>query len=314
MVMSVMPSAPIVVGFDGSARGEDALALGGLLAALLDAPLVAACVWSRPALTRPDDALAHVLRRDAEEIADEAVLRTGVEIAEAIAVEAPSVPRALGALAARRGAQLIVVGSSRRGRLGRVVAGSVPERLVHDAVTVAVAPAGWSIGAPRVLGSIGVGFDGGVESRAALQLAAALARAAEAPLRVIGVIGSRLVALVPVAMNDVSHAAHLAAIEEREQIAVHETVAALRDDGVDAVAEPHFGEPAATLTARSGQLGLLVLGSHAYGSLRRAIYGSVSTRLLRAAACPLIVLPAKVPPQTADDAVQVTSAAGELRR
>lgn len=313
--MSGMPSAPIVVGFDGSARGEDALALGGLLAALLDAPLVAACVWSRPALTRPDDALAHVLRRDAEEIADEAALRTGVEIAEAIAVEAPSVPRALGALAAQRGAQLIVVGSSRRGRLGRVVAGSVPERLVHDsAVAVAVAPAGWSIGAPRALGSIGVGFDGGVESRAALQLAAALARAAAAPLRVIGVIGSRLVALVPVAMNDVSHAAHLAAIEEREQIAVHETVAALRDDGVDAVAEPHFGEPAATLTARSGQLGLLVLGSHAYGSLRRAIYGSVSTRLLRAAACPLIVLPAKVPPQTADDAVRVTSGAREVRR
>lgn len=288
---------PIVVGFDGTARGEDALALGGLLAALLDAPLLAACAWSRPALTGPDDALAHVLRRDAEAIADEAVARSGVAVAEALAIEAPSAPRALAALAHERHAQLIAVGSSRRGRLGRVVAGSVPERLVHDGhVPVAVAPAGWSIGAPPVLASIGVGFDGGVESRAALRLAAVLARAAKAPLRVIGVIGSRLVGLVPVAMTDASRAAYLAAIEEREQLAVHETVAALRSDGVDAVAEPHFGEPAATLTARSGRLGLLVLGSHAYGSLRRALYGSVSTQLLRAAACPLMVVPAGTEP------------------
>ncbi len=73
---------------------------------------------------------------------------------------------------------------------------------------------------------------------------------------------------------------------------MHETVAELRAAGVAAVAEPHFGEPAATLTAQSGQLGLLVLGSHAYGSLHRALFGQLSTQLLLRAACPLIVVPA----------------------
>lgn len=288
-----MTAPALVVGFDGSARGEDALALGDLLAALLDAPLLAACVWSRPALTGPDDPLTDALRHDAQEVAREAAARSSTARAEALAVEAPSPSRALARLARDRHAQLIVVGSSRRGRLGRVVTGSVPERLVHDGrVPVAVAPAGWSIGAPPALGSIGVGFDGGAESRAALRLGALLARTAGVPLRLIGVLGSRWAALVPAVLSDPARAAHLAAIEEREQLALHEAAAALRDAGVDAVAEPHFGAPAAMLTADSGRVGLLLLGSHAYGALRRALYGSVSTQLLRTAASPLIVVPA----------------------
>ncbi len=114
-----------------------------------------------------------MLHRDAQEIADEAAVRTGVEVAEAIAIEGAIGAHALAALARHaarswsRSARADAAGS------GRVVAGSVPERLVHEGgAAVAVAPAGWSIGAPATVGSVGVGFDGGVESQAALRLGA----------------------------------------------------------------------------------------------------------------------------------------------
>lgn len=282
--------APIVVGFDGSARSEDAIELGSLLAELLAAPLVAVCAWRRPALSGPDDALTKVLRDESERIAGQAARMARVPIEAARAVEEVSAPRALARAAEERDAGLIVVGSSHRGALGRVLAGSVPERLLHDGgAAVAVAPAGFVTGEPPRLTSVGVGFDGGPESHVALALGVALARAAHVPLRVIGVIGTQLAGLIPAALNDAARAGHLAAIEERERIAVRETVAQLRD--VEAVAEPRFGEPVASLRARSHELGLLVVGSHAYGALRRALHGSVSTDLMRASACPLIVIP-----------------------
>lgn len=280
----------IVVGFDGSPRGEDALELAGLLGRLSGARIVAASVYSPPALSSEDDVLARVLREEAEEIAAQAVRLCPQPIAEAVAVEEVLPARGLQQLARERDADLIVVGSSHRGRRGRITAGSVPEQLLHDGeCAVAIAPAGYVTGEETRLATIGVGFDGGGGSRAALEVAVTLARAAGARLSVIGVIGTRLGALVP-GTRAVPHAAYLRDIEQRERLAVDEAAAGL--EGIEATAEPRLGEPvAATLTARSRELDLLVLGCHGYGLLRRLFHGSVSTALARAAACPLIVMP-----------------------
>jgi len=290
--MTGLTSPTIVVGFDGSARGEDAIELGSLLADLLSARMVAVCAWSRPALSGAGDALTRVLREEAERIAGQAVRMASTPVEAAIAVEEVAPARALARVAAEREASLVVVGSSHRGTLGRLAVGSVPERLLHeDGVAVAVAPAGYVTGEPPALSSVGVGFDGSPSAQAALALAAVIARAARVPLRVFGVIGPELVGPFPATLNTDARAAHIAAIRAREQIALEHAVAELRGAGLEIVVEPRLGDPASSLEARSRELGLLVLGSHGYGALRRVLHNSVSTHLTRSAACPLIVVP-----------------------
>lgn len=284
----------IVAGFDGSPRAEDALELAALLGRISGANVLAATVYSPPALSSEHDALARFLREQAEQIAEQARRLCSQPLADAVAVEEGLPARGLERFARDRGADLIVVGSSHRGTLGRITAGSVPERLLHDAVCpVAIAPAGYVTGEEPRLASIGVGFDGSIEAHAALDAGVQLARASGAELRVIDVIGTRLGALIPSPAGAVPHADYLRAIEERERLALEETVGALTD--VSAFAESPLGDRIAALSAYSRQLDLLVLGSHGYGALRRLLHGSVSTALTRAAACPLLVLPALRP-------------------
>ena len=63
--------------------------------------------------------------------------------------QATSIPSGLMELASEHGADIVVVGSSSSGLLGRIALGSVTDRLVHTAeVPVAIAPA-WLSGEPR---------------------------------------------------------------------------------------------------------------------------------------------------------------------
>jgi nucleotide-binding universal stress UspA family protein len=55
------------------------------------------------------------------------------------------------------------------------------------------------------------------------------------------------------------------------------------------LAEGHPAEVLAEIASADG--GVLVLGSRAYGPLRRVLLGSVATPLVRSAPCPLIVHP-----------------------
>ena len=51
------------------------------------------------------------------------------------------------------------------------------------------------------------------------------------------------------------------------------------------------GDPAQALAAQTGTLDLLVAGSRGYGPLRAVMTGGVTGRVLRDAACPVVVLP-----------------------
>jgi hypothetical protein len=73
----------------------------------------------------------------------------------------------LHALAEREGAALIVVGSSHRSRIGRILVGGTGERLLSGAsAPVAVAPSGYAVDRPVQV--VGCGFDGSQQSRRAL--------------------------------------------------------------------------------------------------------------------------------------------------
>ncbi len=52
------------------------------------------------------------------------------------------------------------------------------------------------------------------------------------------------------------------------------------------------GNPAAVLARASRGAELLIVGSHGYGAVRRAILGSVAQECIQTATCPVVVVPA----------------------
>jgi nucleotide-binding universal stress UspA family protein len=60
---------------------------------------------------------------------------------------------------------------------------------------------------------------------------------------------------------------------------------------VTVAAEAVEGDPAAVLTHAARDADLLVLGSHGHGRLFHAVLGSVSEQCIRAAVCPVVVVP-----------------------
>lgn len=119
----------------------------------------------------------------------------GVDLASACGGEvqtlnAPSSPaRALHDTATSARADLIVVGSSHRGPVGRVLLGSVAERLLSGApCAVAIAPRGYAGRESRRLQRIVVAFDGSPEAHPALGTACALAGRTRGSVRALTVI------------------------------------------------------------------------------------------------------------------------------
>jgi nucleotide-binding universal stress UspA family protein len=56
-------------------------------------------------------------------------------------------------------------------------------------------------------------------------------------------------------------------------------------------ADAHVGSPAVELASASEELDLLVCGSRGRGPAKALLLGSVTERLLRSAACPLLIVP-----------------------
>jgi nucleotide-binding universal stress UspA family protein len=230
-----MTSHPkIVVGIDGSPRGEDAVAFATVLARTVGTGLLLTYVYG-PHETLAD---AHALldpRRDA----------LSAIVTEVTAYADPSPARGLARVAAARNADIIVVGSSHRAGIGLVVPGSTGERLLHDSDrAIVVVPRYLRVPRPEPLAHIGCGYDGSTQSEAALATAAALTRAGAAELDVISTTN---------------------------------------------------GDPAPALADRSRELDLLVLGSRGKSPVNAAVTGSVSTHVIRDAACPVLVVTHAVP-------------------
>lgn len=78
--------------------------------------------------------------------------------------------------------------------------------------------------------------------------------------------------------------------EHRE---IQERVSALRADGLEAHALLVQGATVEKILAEAHRLGagLIVMGSHGRGGLRRALVGSVSEGVLHRAPCPVLIVP-----------------------
>jgi nucleotide-binding universal stress UspA family protein len=274
-----MTSHPrILVGLDGTPRGEDAVAFATVLARMVGTGLLLAYVY------RPEERLAdaHALldpRRDAI---------TGVT-AEVTAYCDASPSRGLARIADARRADIIVVGSSHRAGIGLMLPGSTGERLLHDSArAVAIVPRCWRPPHTGPLLRIGCGYDRSSHSQAALATATGLARIAGGELDVIHAFWSSALA-GPVGI------AVLTDLESRARTDVADAVRALPVD-VAAHQTAIVDDPVRALVTSSREHDVLVLGSRGKGPLNATVTGSVSTHVIREAACPVLVVTHAAPP------------------
>ena len=194
-------------------------------------------------------------------------------------IYAPSVGRGLHELVDGADADLLVVGSSRRGLLGRMMLGDdTSDALNGVPCAVAIAPLGYA-DHPRTRGEIGVAYNGSAESQDALAIARSLA----------GEFGAKLSAFEAISVPAYVSAPGAGAAGEMLPLLVEEArerIAALGQVEAHAV----YGMAAEELALYSASLDLLVVGSRGYGPLGRLVHGSVSRQIARSARCPVLVL------------------------
>ncbi len=196
--------------------------------------------------------------------------------------------KALGGMAERGEADLIVLGSTHRAALGSVAPGSVAEHLLKGArARLVIAPKGYAEGDfAKRLHVVAVGFDGMAESHAALSEAAELARRAGASMRVIAVT-------TPTPPMGAAAAAQAAAqdVGPDFQTRLHDAVGELPTE-LRALPILEHGDPVERLLDRADEgVDLLVLGSRGFGPVMRLLIGSVSARVIREAPCPVMIVP-----------------------
>jgi nucleotide-binding universal stress UspA family protein len=224
---------------------------------------------------------------DARVLAELIVERDGGEL-KVVHVEKGSPADALQALAEKGEADLIVLGSTHHAHLGSVSPGSVAEHLLHGArCRLIIAPKGYGEAdhAEDRLRVAAVGFNGMAESFAALEEAAKLASKFGGSLRVIGVA-------TPMPAAGTAAAAQAGAEAGPDfQTQINDAVAELPTE-VRALPVYERGDPVEKLLdAAEMGVDLLVLGSRGFGPVMRLLVGSVSSRVIREAPCPVLVVP-----------------------
>ena len=275
----------VLVGVDGKPNGRDAIALAAQLVDA-DGRLTLAHVHSGG--LRPSHAISPGLVRE-ERDASEQLLETeraaaGVS-AELISIVELTVGRGLHLRAEEQGADLIVVGSSSRGALGRAMLGDDTRAALNGARSaVAIASLGYAERSAPI-SRIGVAYNGSTESEAALALARELAANTKASLQALEVVSIPTYAytgLVAPALGD--------GIEEM----IEEARTRMgKLPGVDGRAV--YGLTGEELAAFGDQVDILVTGSRGYGPARRLVLGSTSDYLQRHARCSLLVLTRSAP-------------------
>jgi nucleotide-binding universal stress UspA family protein len=233
-----------------------------------------------------------MLREEAEEMLRAAAATHSAPAMETRVVTSSSPARGLHELAEKERTDLIVVGSSHRGKLGRLLMGAVPERLLNGApCAVAVAPLGFRERSDPGLGDVAVGLDGSPESRHALAFARSLAAGLGAKLHVLAVLEPEIV----FGYTGAAAAYDRGELAEAQKDFLEKEVARAVDGspaGLEAKGEVLSGSAAEALASRAEQgIDLLVMGSRGYGPVRKVLLGSVSARLARDAPCSLLVVP-----------------------
>lgn len=278
----------ILIGYDGSPEGDDALGLGRVLGGALEARTMVATVIRHARHGEKESELEEAVGKFCEPLFSSARERlNGAEVDERPLID-DSRPHAIYELADWEKPSLIVIGSTKRGPAGRVLVGSLGVSLLSGApCAVAVAPRGYAEGEPR-LERIGVAVDGSSECWRALAAGAALAGRLNQPLRMISVmeqphymLGGLLSPLGPEEYREQK--------QEQAEKVFGEAEERMSDDLPTERILLH-GDPAEAIGEAASDLDLLIVGSRAYGPIKGALLGSVSSKLMSTAPCAVMVV------------------------
>ncbi|HEY7933330.1 MAG TPA: universal stress protein [Solirubrobacteraceae bacterium] len=282
--------ANVIVGVDGQPSGHDAIVLA---AQLMDPD----GQLSLANIHHYDEAISSALGTDqltsklhlkSMELLEHE--RTAASIDALLLSEpAPSTGAGLHHLIETHHADLLVIGSCRRGFIGRIFLGDDTRAALSGAAcAVAVAPSGYahSVESDQIA-VIGVGYDGSAESDQALALARSLARMHGARIQALMVMGIPPSACMQPEPLGFGLTAPFASLETLDAVldCAKEQMDALQEVEGHAV----WGLAGEELAAFSGQVDLLVVGSRQYGPLQRLMLGSASKHLVRTARCPLLL-------------------------
>jgi nucleotide-binding universal stress UspA family protein len=185
-------------------------------------------------------------------------------------------------LAERLRADLLVVGSTEHGLVGRVLMGEDARGGLSGApCAVAIASRGHRH-PPHELETLGVGYDAWPESELALAAARELAASHQATIWALQILP------VDDAADDPPGPADW---PDDTRLRVYHTIARLRGLGDDVEGDAVYGKPGEELVRFGEHLDLLLIGSRGYGPLGRLFHGGLSDYLSRHAPCPLLILP-----------------------
>jgi nucleotide-binding universal stress UspA family protein len=189
------------------------------------------------------------------------------------------------------GPDLVVVGSHGRSALGRLIHGSVGQKLLAESpcsVRIARAPYGQQTGGLRIL----LAVDGSAESNAAVAVVASRNWPAGSSVRVIAVYDQRVMDtaagtvtapdLVGFEIDDI------ALVEERAA----EALDTIRRAGLAARSIIERGNPSAAIidTAKSWGADAIFMGARGHGLFERALIGSISNAVATRAHCSVEVV------------------------
>jgi nucleotide-binding universal stress UspA family protein len=178
----------IIAGFSSSRQGSAPLNLAAQFAHTTGEKIIAAVVVERalpPGADPIEDEYRGFLASRAGASLERVVgqMRGDLDITVTIH-HSTSIPNGLMELAAQHSADVVVVGSSSSGLLGRVTLGSVTERLVHTSkVPVALAPRGYP-SSPVPVQRLTAAYGGGADAVGLIATSAELAKRWKVRLRI----------------------------------------------------------------------------------------------------------------------------------
>lgn len=291
--------ARILVPLDGSREAEAALRFAALLPArhlvllhVQDEDEVFVPDWIMDPEASPRE---QTLRARLEQLATE--LREGGR-----AVEVVFEPGDVAGQIITRGldVDLVVMATHGRGAAGRLIFGSVADRVVRHGMTpTLLLRAGAHTEAPKLPTRIVVTLDGSEEAEAALPAAERLAQALGIPVVLLRAVGLDEVKVTlraereagdpPFIQSPDRYERARAATVEVANRYLDERVAALREAGIDASGEVVEGSAAFSLMWAMTPEDIAVLTTHGTSGYQRWSIGSVAEKLVRQAPCPILL-------------------------
>jgi len=288
----------IIAAISASRQGTAPLHLAAQIARSTGDKVVAAAVVERPWPPRADpveDEYLGYVTSQARQSLERMVGKLPAELDTWVVVhQSTSVPTGLTDLAAEIGAELVVVGSSSSGLLGRVALGSVTNRLVHTAaVPVAIAPRGYPLG-PDPIRRLTAAYGGEADINGLIPAAAELATQWPVQLRIV----SFMVRPVRMFGGSIESSAEDLVIQQwsrRTFDDIAKQLNAVRDrisvPDVDVVVGTghDWREAVEDVPWESGDM--LLLGSGAAGQTAHVFLGSAASKILRHAPVPVMIVP-----------------------